>query len=559
MGLRVCTGQAAPDSPVHFNAITHSTRLLTYTQFLVPLPPTSERPKYSVVYRTHIHRLDNDSLLRIFIYYRLEDQHNWNPRHMWLKLTHVCGRWRYIIYDSPGLLDLCLLLTNNSPSLDTLSHLPPLPLVIDYSDTGAVAVAGKDKHNIHLALQQHGRVRRVALQAPSLNLRMWLEPMNRLFPRLGDLSLLSTTIEEMSLVLPETFQAPDLRRLSLHGIGLPRELSFLSCVIALSTLSLTHIGASCYFPPAHLVTQLQSLSNLEELSIGFAIPIPEGELSPTPIPPVTLPTLRRLTFQGEDVYLESLVTRINTPLLERLSLTFLFDIAFTLVNLTEFIRRTEQFRYVQGCVVARVSFNKGGPSIDSKQRGIGQLSIRVNCKPLDWQVDSATQVCRALKNVLSAVEELTLDLDADAMPSLETTLDSTIWHELLLPFTGVTKLHIGFSLTLELSRALESVPGELVLELLPELRELEVQLEIDYANKVFSVFVEFRESLGRPVHLSVLPLLHAEPEVPPKFRFYYLDTFGQKYRYQAMQLISRYQSVVYFQQIIFCSDLKLRR
>ena len=250
MGLRVCTGQAAPDSPVHFNAITHSTRLLTYTQFLVPLPPTSERPKYSVVYRTHIHRLDNDSLLRIFIYYRLEDQHNWNPRHMWLKLTHVCGRWRYIIYDSPGLLDLCLLLTNNSPSLDTLSHLPPLPLVIDYSDTGAVAVAGKDEHNIHLALQQHGRVRRVALQAPSLNLRMWLEPMNRLFPRLGDLSLLSTTIEEMSLVLPETFQAPDLRCLSLHGIGLSRELSFLSCVIALSTLSLTHIGASCYFPPA---------------------------------------------------------------------------------------------------------------------------------------------------------------------------------------------------------------------------------------------------------------------------------------------------------------------
>ena len=462
---------------------------------------------------------------------------------------------------------MCLRLTNKSPSLDTLCHLPSLPLVIDYSHETWVGRARTRKYedNIHLGLQRHGRVCRVALRAPSSSLRILLEPMNKPFPRLGDLFLLSTTTEELSPVLPETLRAPFLRSLSLHGIGIPKGLSLLSSMIALSTLSLTHIPDSCYFPPGHLVTQLQGLYCLEELSIGFAIPIPlpssEGQLLPAPIPPVTLPVLRRLTFRGVGVYLENLVAQINTPLLERLNLTLFFELAFTLVNLTEFVHRTERFRRL----IARVIFNKEGASIDAghyEQFVIGKpescLYVNVNCKPLDWQVDATMQVCSALRNVLSAVEELTLDLDADVMPSFwDITLDSTVWQQLLLPFTGVKKLHISFSLTLELSQALESVPGELVLEFLPELRELEVQLNTDYAKKVFSMFVEIRESLGRPVHLWALPILHAEPEVPPKF--YYMDTFGQQYQFWAMQLISGYLAGYRSFTAFDLYDYKLRR
>jgi hypothetical protein len=430
---------------------------------------------------------------------------------------------------------MCLLLTNDSPSIHTLSHLPPLPLVIDYSDTRTKAVTLKDVDNIQLGLQQHGcvcRVGGVALRAPSSCLRMWLEPMNKPFPRLEDLTLLSTTTEEMSPVLPETFQAPDLRRLALHGVGLPKGLSLLSSTIALSTLSLTHIRDSCYFPPRHLVTQLQGLPHLEELSIGFAdlilLPISKrpGELSPAPILPVTLPALRRLTFRGVDVYLDNLVAQINTPLLEQLSLTLLFDLTFTLMNLTKFIHRTEGF----GCLVARVIFKKGGASIDMchyEQRGNGKVSLHINCEPLDWQIDSATQVCSALGKVLSAVEELTLDFDADGMPSdWEDTLDNTLWHELLLPFVGVKKLHIGSSLTLELSEALQSDAGGLVLELLPELQELEVQLEIDHAKKAFSAFVGTRESVGRPVRLLAPPTPRADPvvhEIDPTEYLNYMD------------------------------------
>ena len=469
-----------------------------------------------MAYRTYVHILDNDSLLQIFDHYRLEHEEDWTLRLTWRRLAHVCRKWRYLLYDSSFYLDMSLLLTNKSPSIDTLSHLPPLLLVINYSDI-IRTIAREDEDNILFGLQRHDCVLRVVLQASSSSLRMWLELMNNHFPRLEDLSLLSTTIEEENPMLPETLQASGLRRLALHGIGLPSGLPLLTSAISLSTLTLTHIGAFCYFPPRHLVTQLQDLPHLEELSIGFAVPVPlpgsERELLPAPIPPVTLPTLRRITFLGVDVYLDNLVAQINTPLLEQLTLTLFFDLAFTLANLTEFIHRTEGL----GCLVARVAFNKDGASINVghyETRDIGKFSLRVNCEPLDWQIDSATLVCSALGKVLMTVEELTLDLDADEMPSdWEDALDSMLGYELLLPFIGVKKLHIGPLLTLELSQALHSVPGELVLELLPALQEFEVQLDIDHAKNLFSAFVETRKSVGRTVTLLAPSIPHEEPEV----------------------------------------------
>ena len=254
------------------------------------------------------------------------------------------------------------------------------------------------------------------------------------------------------------------------------------------------------------MTQLQGLPHLEELSVGFAIPIPlpssEGELLASLILPVTLPTLRWITFLGEDVYLDNLVAQINTPFLERLNLTLLFDLDFTLANLTEFIHRTQGF----GCLVARIVFNKDGPSINAghnEQWDTGKLNLQVNCESLDWQINSATQVCSALgEEVLSTVKELTLDLNANGMPpDWENRLDITLWHELLMPFIGVKKLHISSSLTLELSRSLESLAGGLILELLPELQVLEVHVDVSHSEKAFSSFVETRESVGRPIDL----------------------------------------------------------
>ena len=452
--------------------------------------------------------LDNDSLFQIFSHYRLKREKNWNLQLKWRKLTHVCRRWRWLIYDLWTHLDMALLLTKNSPSIDTLSHLPPLPLLVDYSN-GARTITREDEDNMQRGLRQHGRVRRVTLRASPSSLCMWLKPMDNLFPKLEDLSLSSTTME-MHPMLPKTFRAPGLRRLSLHGVGLPRGLPLLSSAIALSSLSLTHIGASSYFPPVDLITQLCSLPHLEVLSIGFAIPIShpsrEGELLPPPIPPVTLPTLRQLTFRGMSDYLDNLVAQVNTPILKQLNLTLFSELDFTFLNLTKFIRRWQRAE-VFGCLVARVIFNKDGASVHAgyEQQGIGRISLHVNCDPLNRRIDSATQVCSALGDVVSAVEELTLDHYVDGTPSpwrdLE-SLNSMRWLELLLPFVGVKKLHIGYSLTLQLSQALESVSEGLVLGLLPGLQELEVPLRTtERAANAFSVFTTTRESVGHPIRL----------------------------------------------------------
>jgi hypothetical protein len=484
--------------------------VLTLTQLLVPLPPTSEKPGYSVAYGPHIRNLDNKSLLQVFSHYRLEGEDDWNLRLTWRTLAQVCRRWRLLIFDSSSHLDIRLHIANNSPSLDTPSHLPPLPLIIDYLD-GTRTMTRKDEDNIQLGLRQQGqRVCQVTLRAPSSSFHAWLEPMNKHFPRLEDLSLSCTTADDWSLVLPENFQVPGLRRLALHGIGLPKKFPLLSSTIALSILSLTHIGASCYLPPGHLIAHIQGLPHLEELIIGLAIPIPfpssEGALLLAPIPPVKLPTLRRLTFRGVSAYFDNLVALINTPLLERLTFTLFFELPFTLVNLTKFIQRTKGFgRPV--APVARIIFNNGGASVytynykNYKQQGVEKfLSLHVNCEPPNWKMDYVTLDFSALGD-LSVVKGLTLDLDEDGMPSeREIALDNTLWHALLLPFVSVKRLHIfSSSLGLRLARALELEVGGLVL---PELQVLQVPLENYHPlQNAFSSFIETRKLTGHPVHL----------------------------------------------------------
>jgi hypothetical protein len=477
----------------------------------------------TLAYKAYIHMLDYDSLLNIFHHSRLGDIDNWNRRFTWYKLAQVCRKWRYLIYDSSSFLDMCLHFTNASSSIDSLAHLPPLPLVIDFCNKTATRVR-QDEQSILTALQQPSRVRRIFVQAPSPSLRIGLESVNKLFPILEDLSLLSTTEEETSPVLPDNIRAPNLRHLILQSIGLPAELSLIASATTLITLTLTRIPAPCYFSPGNVVTQLQGLPHLEELSIGFAIPIPrpsaERELLPAPIPPMTLPSLKRLTFRGVGAYLENLVVQINTPFLERLSATLFFEFTYTLPNLTQFVHATEGLH----CLSAKILFNRDGASIvtsiDESLVG-GGLTVNVCCQPLDWKIDSAAQVCRGLEQVLFAVEALTLDLDEDGIQSdPEHAPDSTLWHDLLLPFRGVKKLHIGSALTYDLADTLKSdAANALILDLLPSLQDLGVRLKANIAYNAFSAFIETRERAGHRVQLfalgSALPVpAPALPMVP---------------------------------------------
>ncbi|KAH8988280.1 hypothetical protein EDB86DRAFT_2049806 [Lactarius hatsudake] len=294
---------------------------------------------------TTINTLNDDILLfGIFNYYRLDDENAWNVRLGWCKISHVCRRWRYLVYSSAFHLGMYILCTNGTRTVDTLDHLPGLPLFIDYQDI----INRQDESAIHHALLLRDRIRHISLHLPPSILHKFLMLIDEPFSILEHLSLSSATKEDTSLVLPKTFLAPNLRHLSLLGIDLPKKLRLLSSTFSLITLTLKITRASDYFLPRLLVARLQSLPQLEELSVGFSLPIPrpsaERELLGKRLTPITLPNLKHLKFQGVSAYLECFVAQIRAPLLERLDITLFNQLAFVLPHLSNLINTTEAFK-----------------------------------------------------------------------------------------------------------------------------------------------------------------------------------------------------------------------
>ena len=264
--------------------------------------------------------------------------------------------------------------------------------------------------------------------------------------------------------------------------------------VSLVTLKLTDIAAPGYFTPEDLVTQLQHLPLLEELSVEFSIPMPrpsaEGELLREPLTLTTLPSLKWLVFRGVCAYLEGLLARISSPLLERFNVTLFTQLTFPLPHLSRFTRTTVGLRHPGGANVIfdreSVSFIVVGSESENGQFGDGRpFSLRITCKPFEWQMIAATQVCGALEPILSAVEEeVTLVLDG-LPPDWRDAVDDVVWRELLGPFRSAKRLRISSSCQccsslapeLSSSAALESyraragllIPGLV----LPALRHLE--------------------------------------------------------------------------------------
>ena len=471
------------------------------------------------MYYTAIDTLDDDILFVVFSFYRLDTQNAWNIQLGWRKLTHVCRRWRYLVHRLAFHLGLYILCTNDTPIVGTLVHLPPLPLVIDYRNTSA---SRQDELAIPDALRLCDRVRQIDLHLPPSILRNILMRMGEHFSTLGHLSLSSASTGDTSLVLPKTCLAPNISHLTLRGIDLPNRLRILSPATSLVTLVLTNIRASGYFRPRLLVARLGSLPQLEELSVGFSIPMPrpsaENELLGKLATAVTLPNLKHLRFKGVSSYLERVVAQIRAPLLERLDIALFNQIAFGLPHLFHFTNIAAGLKLP----VMEVRFAHDAVSIimghHYEQRQYGFFAVDVICGQLDWQIDCAAQICGTLMPVLFGVEKLTLDFYAQMMPTewQKGEIDGITWHELLRTFTGVKELHICAALLEELSSALQvndvgSDPG-----LLPGLQEISCECERSHAHELFNSFINARRIAGRPVTIGKpVPSLSVPPSSIP--------------------------------------------
>ena len=507
----------------------------TFAQDLPPPPPTSEcHHDYRVLY-TAINMLEDDILLEIFNCCQLGHKYVWNRqpgyKNSWndrlglCKLSHVCRRWRYLIHSSSSHLGTHIMCTNGSPIVDTLDHLPPLPLFIDYLDQRAQsigfwerrAISSEDELGIYHALRLHDRVRRIELCVSPPTLDKSLRFVDKPFPILEHLSLSSTGDDTSltSLKIGPLFLAPNLRYLYLQGIRLPKRLQLLSSTLSLVTLKLTNIQACGYIRPRLLAARLESLSQLKELSIGFSIPIPrpsvEGLLLGKQGTPVILSHLKYFTFRGVSAYLEHLISQIRAPVLRTLDVILFNQLAFTLTHLSQFVNNTEQIKFRRS---ASIEFSPGSAIFLGPGDGYPGFTLRVICKPFDWQIDCAAQICIALMSALSGIEKLRLnysgpwratsDLD-EIQDGIDHTTDDTTWPELLRLFVSVKELLIKQHLSVVLSRVLEVDEIGLDPGLLPDLQELVSECYEEDGDSLFGSFIHARQVAGRPVSFRLLP------------------------------------------------------
>jgi hypothetical protein len=478
-----------------------------------------------------INIIDNDSLLNIFYLYRPVDSGDelsgdgvgdvlqlgkWIHERWWYKLVHVCRRWRYLILASPSFLGICLLCTRGVPIAAMLAHAPPVPLIIDHFDDDHDPTP-EEENGIILALQHRDRVRRIRLLIPLPTLRKVITAIDGEFPMVEYLYIgpqshtKATEVHDERLVLPETFRAPHIRHLILLNFALPMRSPVITTAVDLVTLTLLLIPPSGYFSPDELLERISLMPQLETLWVHFYPNLSNGDvenqLVHVPIASkIALPRLRWFGFDGANTYLEALLPRMTTPLLEKLTLGFFIELTFPVPHLLHFVKKVKDLK----CGSAKISlFNWGVLMKIYPHEGAKTyvFKVFVGCTQTRQQISSVAQICNALETVLSAVEYLTFEFPRSfTSPESSLGIDPTSFREILRSFKNVKTIRVPTGLLGEVSNILPLGSGKSPDALLPELRELVCPMG-SLAPYIFAPFIKARESAGAPVTILQVPFL----------------------------------------------------
>ena len=432
-------------------------------------------------------------------------------REEWHTLVHVCRRWRNIVFGSPHRLDLRLFCTAGTPVRKTLDIWPLLPI-----DVLGVQLEncqwGAD--NIIAALEHNDRIHQLTLCTLISSISQWeivLAPMLQPFPELTSLQL--QLIYESAPNLPASFlggYAPRLQKLELRSISFPELPKLLLSTTHLVSLCLESIPPSGYILPKTMVTSLSLLTRLETLKIGFIFcqnrPDPRSR-HPPPLTRTLLPVLTALEFQGVSEYLEDLVTRIDTPLLDTLRITFSHQLIFDTPQVTQFIGRTPKFKAHAG-VEAQIAFDDWAVQVELPCWSLSRtLDLGISCRKSDWQLSSLAQVCNSSlpHSLISPVEYLYIRRE---IPELhwQDDVENSQWLEVLQPFTGVKELHLSQEFVPHIAPVLKELIEEGTTEvLLPALQTLflEEPLPSGPVQNIIEEFVASRQHANHPIALSI--------------------------------------------------------
>jgi hypothetical protein len=416
--------------------------------------------------------LPDDVLLEIFDLLVVEfngfEAENW-----WRTLVHVCRKWRNVIFGSPHRLDLRLVCSDRTPVREMLDVWPPWPIVIHHY---ARPKSGGD--NIIAALERNDRVCQITLKL-DLQREKVLDAMQDPFPALTRL-ILSSDIE-IAPVVPDSFMggsAPSLQCLMLDRVpilGLPKLLSSATDLVHLNLWRIPHSG---YISPEAIVTCLSTLPRLEKLYLGFessrSRPNRESRRPPPPTRYV-LPALITFHFAGVSEYLEDLVARIDSPLLDCLGIALFHQLIFDTPQLIQFISRT---RTLEVHDHARVDFSDLDVRVTfPKPSSSYHLTLQILCRQPEWQLSSIAQICTSFfpRSLIHMVEQLYIRERSYSKLEWQDDIEDSQWLELLRPFTAVKSLHLSKEIAPRIVPSLQELVGGRTTEVLPVLQSLFVE------------------------------------------------------------------------------------
>ena len=429
----------------------------------------------------------------------------------WIRLAHVCRRWRNVVFQSPRRLNLRLLCTHRTRERDILEIWPPLPLIIqDNYDTDDEPPS---IDNTITALEHNDRVCEILLEyLPVSKLEDIANSaaMQKPFPKLTYFEFGTFTGDNVRL--PDSIlggNAPSLRSLSLFAVTFPGLSKLLLSTTHLVTLRLSNIPHSGYIPPEAMATSLSALTSLEHLSLLFQSPRPRPALeSRRPLSrPLTRsipPSLTDIRFKGASEYLEEILARIDTPQLNELQITFFNQIIFDTPQLFQLINRTPTLR----------SLETGFIELDSKFTTITfltwtsyyevQLRVEISCRTSEWQLSSLEQVCTKSLLPVSTLENLYIHEFSYPQQDWQDDVENTLWLELLHPFIVVRNLYLSKIFVPRIAPALQELVGGRTTEVLPILESifLEGFQPSGPLNEGIEKFVTARALTRHPVVVS---------------------------------------------------------
>jgi hypothetical protein len=424
----------------------------------------------------------------------------------------VCRRWRSVVFAYPRHLDLHIVSRYNKRVRNAPKFWPVLPVIIWYPYHPTFhPILTSDEDNIFDILKNPARICEINLYLTRPLFAKFALSLKKLFPALNHLRLRS----QDTIALPIDFlggSAPRLRVLHLTGLGIPMLPWFLSLSKNLVSLRLEDINRGRYFPVEDLAMGLSTATRLEFLELSFppgATTSPLSQILGGPSPsssPIVLPSLTEFRYVGRSAYLRCLVSRIDTPIIEKISVSFdddsEYDNNYELCELFGLgdVLRSSRCRATHVRLSAEfIVFSHHLARIPSSP-GLFRLKLPYRTRrPIPPLV---AQVCLGLESqaVLPKVIHLGLEDFPSHLIRNNYHLDPLYWLDLLRTLTGLKTLHIAGKLAPIITFALAQITGETIPEILPALQELDFGFDApSWTLSFIEKFIAERQLCGIPV------------------------------------------------------------